>query len=108
MFGKSLKFALLLLPSLIIVGNYPALSKCLEDKCYKFGKESQRAPSWCDRILYYTPYDPNAPAPIITHQGRARDGTMITCSEYNSYDFSQIMAMSDHSAVFGTYNIHLH
>jgi len=79
-----------------------------KDKCYKIGKESQRAPSWCDRILYYTPYDPNAPAPIITHQGRARDGTMITCSEYNSYDFSQIMAMSDHSAVFGTYNIHLH
>ena len=69
-------------------------------KCYKFGKESQRAPSWCDRILYYTPNYEN--------KGIARDGTMITCSEYNSYDFSQIMAMSDHSAVFGTYNIHLH
>lgn len=77
------------------------------DKCYKFGKYSQRAPSWCDRILYYTPNDPTEIRIDRTHEGRALDGTMITCTEYNSYDFSQIMAMSDHSAVFGTYNIHL-
>ena len=35
MFGKNLKFALLLLPSIVLFGIYPSLSKCLEENCYE-------------------------------------------------------------------------
>ena len=52
-------------------------------QCYKLGKIKQRAPSWCDRILYRN----------------------AICKEYRSYDFSQIMAMSDHTAIYGSYII---
>lgn len=58
-------------------------------ECYKLGKIRQRAPSWCDRILYKS----------------FKKNIAVACTEYNSYDFSQIMAMSDHRAVYGFFVI---
>jgi hypothetical protein len=72
-------------------GDFSQCKLDYEDKqCYKLGKIKQRAPSWCDRILY---------------KNDIKDTNMV-CTEYSSYDFSQIMAMSDHTAVYGSYVIH--
>jgi transposase-like protein len=69
------------------------MTKCKIDysdkKCYKLGKRDQRAPSWSDRILYMN----------------TSTDLDIRCIEYSSYDFSQIMAMSDHVSVYGSYRI---
>lgn len=71
------------------VGSIPRIK---DKTCYKLGKDDQRAPSWCDRILHYTPHI----SPL-----------RIRCMDYNSYDFSQIMAMSDHAAVYGFYTVNI-
>ena len=69
-------------------GDFTQCRLDYEDKqCYKLGKIKQRAPSWCDRILY---------------KNEIKNTDML-CKEYSSYDFSQIMAMSDHTAVYGSY-----
>jgi exonuclease III len=71
-------------------GNFTQNKLLYQDKhCYKLGKLKQRAPSWCDRILY---------------KNDIKD-TTTTCTEYSNYDFSQIMAMSDHTAVYGSFRI---
>ena len=58
------------------------------DECYKFGVYNHRVPSYCDRILYSS-------GPSIK----------IDCRTYGSYDNGPIMSRSDHSAVYGTYQI---
>jgi hypothetical protein len=83
-----------------IDGDFDDCKLSYEDKeCYKLGKHKQRAPSWCDRILWKYNSD------------RASSGVQpnikMDCTEYSSYDFSQIMAMSDHTAVYASFNIEI-
>ena len=54
------------------------------------------APSWCNRILYTYKAD--------KHVG-IRVG--LECKEYNSYDFGQMMAMSNHSAIYSSFKLNI-
>lgn len=57
---------------------------------YKVGKYDQRAPSWCDRILYGK--FPNTRAEIA-------------CSYYDRFDQGPVMSKSDHAAVVGLFEL---
>ncbi len=60
-----------------------------QNRDWETGKENQRIPSWCDRILYQN-FD---------------DTTVIKCIYYNRFDEGETMKKSDHSAVIGLYQI---
>lgn len=60
------------------------------DDCYKFGHINHRIPSWCDRILYST---------------KNENISNITCLEYNSFTGSDLISQSDHTPVYGIYEI---
>ena len=72
-----------------VCGNGPVfyptckLKQGRKETVYSLGKENQRTPSWCDRILY--------------------DGD-VTCNFYNRMDFGN-MNLSDHAAVIGEFEI---
>ena len=59
--------------------------------CWKIGNQSQRIPSWCDRILYKK-----------TNQYDPRD---LYCIEYDVFDYNETMTKSDHKAVYGIYEL---
>ena len=60
---------------------------CIKD--YNLGKYDQRVPSYCDRIIY--------------KWDKKSDGN-ITCVEYKDFD-EGIIKKSDHSAIYGMYEI---
>lgn len=53
---------------------------------YKLGKNNQRVPSWCDRILYKN----------------LNNSSFISCLRYERWDYGNIK-MSDHASVIGQY-----
>lgn len=58
----------------------------IEDS-FKYGKFYQRAPSWCDRILYQT---------------RRSDAPNLKCCQYDRFIKGKTMKQSDHAAVYST------
>lgn len=60
------------------------------DECYKFGQVNHRIPSWCDRILYST---------------KNENVSNIKCLEYNSFSGTDFIGQSDHTPVYGIYEI---
>lgn len=60
------------------------------DNCYKFGHINHRIPSWCDRILY---------------SSKNYNISNITCLEYNSFSGTDLISQSDHTPVYGIYEI---
>lgn len=53
---------------------------------FNIGKEGQRTPSWCDRIIYSLP-----------------NNNTISCDEYKRFEAGN-MVYSDHAAIIGRYN----
>jgi len=62
--------------------------------CWNLGKYDQRVPSWCDRILYQV-YGVDGKKSILS----------IECEQYNRYDEEGVISQSDHSGLFGIYNL---
>lgn len=58
------------------------------DLQWETGREDQRIPSWCDRILYEKFNDPD-------HE--------LICMDYNRFDYGIAMAQSDHAAVIALF-----
>ena len=61
-----------------------------DEGCYKLGIFNQRAPSWCDRILYRT------------FEGKDKK---IKCFIYDRWDSKNGISLSDHAAVIGGFSI---
>lgn len=59
-------------------------------ECWKIGREDQRIPSWCDRILYKRFND---------------DGHNLKCVEYDRFDVGYTMSKSDHAGVIGIFEL---
>ena len=57
------------------------------DRVWKTGKEDQRIPSWCDRILY------------TTTEGVDEKLRKIACNFYDRFDEGTAMSKSDHAGV---------
>jgi hypothetical protein len=60
--------------------------------CYNVGKNNQRLPSWCDRILYKTINESSKYSEII-------------CNLYDRWEYKDITDKSDHSMVVGEFQI---
>jgi hypothetical protein len=58
---------------------------------WKTGRQDQRVPSWCDRILYNKFGD---------------DGHNLICTYYGRFDVGEVMAKSDHAGVIGIFELH--
>ena len=58
---------------------------------WKVGKQDQRVPSWCDRILY---------------QKFSEDNHNIICTYYNRFDVGTVMSKSDHAGVISIFELH--
>lgn len=66
--------------------------RTLESKdSWETGKEDQRVPSWCDRILYRTFND--------------YDHHSLKCTDYDRFDVGEAMSRSDHAAVIGVFEL---
>lgn len=72
-------------PSMTLDSNYTGQT------FWKTGKWNQRAPSWCDRILY------GSIQPSSSYK--------ITCNVYDRFDIGSTIKLSDHCAVYGIYTI---
>lgn len=59
--------------------------------CWKLGKEDQRVPSWCDRILYHK-FNPN-------------NNTNLFCTAYQRFDLQKTMKLSDHAAIVAVFDL---
>lgn len=57
---------------------------------WKTGKQNQRVPSWCDRILY---------------ANFGEDGHNLSCSYYDRFDYGSVMSKSDHAAVVSVFTL---
>jgi hypothetical protein len=60
-------------------------------ECWKIGREDQRIPSWCDRILYKKIGD---------------DGHTLKCVDYDRFDIGSTMSKSDHAGVIGIFELY--
>jgi len=60
---------------------------------WKTGKEDQRVPSWCDRILY------------CKFGGPKQDNHNLICTYYDSFDVGEIMSKSDHAGVLSIFEL---
>lgn len=58
--------------------------------CWKTGKQDQRVPSWCDRILY---------------QKFGDDNHNLICTYYNRFDVGDVMSKSDHAGVLSMFEL---
>lgn len=58
---------------------------------WEIGRENQRVPSWCDRILY--------------HKCNGNDEHKLTCVYYDRFDVGTVMAKSDHAGVIALFNL---
>lgn len=58
--------------------------------CWKTGKQNQRVPSWCDRILYAKFGD---------------DSHNLICTYYNRFDVGEVMSKSDHAGVLSMFEL---
>jgi hypothetical protein len=58
--------------------------------CWSTGKEDQRIPSWCDRILYKKFND---------------DGHNLVCTYYDRFDIGETMSKSDHAGVISMFEL---
>jgi hypothetical protein len=57
---------------------------------WKTGKQDQRVPSWCDRILYHK---------------FGEDDHNLVCVYYDRFDVGSVMAKSDHAAVMSVFEL---
>lgn len=55
---------------------------------WKIGRQDQRVPSWCDRILY---------------NKFGEDNRNLICTYYDRFDMGEVMAKSDHAAVMAVF-----
>lgn len=58
--------------------------------CWKTGRQDQRVPSWCDRILYRKFGD---------------DPHNLICTYYDRFDVGEVMAKSDHAGVLSMFEL---
>lgn len=65
----------------------------IASRCFKIGIVNQRAPSWCDRILYRTLNTRVSP---------------LRCDEYHRFDEGTVMKKSDHAGVIGIFSVSPH
>lgn len=77
------------LPTAKMRKNRTSYDLTIPNRHWKLGKEDQRVPSWCDRILYKSYSSENE----------------ITCEEYNSFDWGTTMKKSDHQGVYAVLNL---
>jgi hypothetical protein len=76
--------------------NYPAKNFVLQDVeeykniAWSTGKEDQRVPSWCDRVLY---------------KKFAEDNRSLVCTHYDRFDIGSTMSKSDHAGVIATFEL---
>lgn len=78
-----------LLPVNTTAFNLPNLK--MVSRSWKTGKQNQRVPSWCDRILYNKFGD---------------DGHNLICTYYNRFDVGETMSKSDHAGVLSIFELH--
>lgn len=65
----------------------------VEVKLWETGRNNQRTPSWCDRILYRKFND------------QEKDGHQLKCVYYDRFDVGMTMAKSDHAAVLALFEL---
>ena len=71
--------------------DVPRVEKArISSRCFKIGIVNQRAPSWCDRILYRSLNERVAP---------------LRCEEYYRFDEGSVMKKSDHAGVIGVFSV---
>jgi hypothetical protein len=59
-------------------------------RTWKTGKQDQRVPSWCDRILY---------------NKFGNDGHNLICTHYDRFDVGETMSKSDHAGVLSIFEL---
>jgi hypothetical protein len=70
--------------------RYQKSSNDILDGHWSTGKEDQRVPSWCDRVLY---------------KKFSEDGHHLICTNYERFDVGSTMSKSDHAGVFATFEL---